>query len=109
MDPLSIALHFFYWFTDPQTDTVYLVHDILSGENVIIKLEPMGGKDHTLHHEYHVYTKLSGGTGIPCVCWFGMEDGFYAMVIEYIGPSLDNLFVCCHFKFAVKTIMLLAR
>lgn len=77
-------------------------------ENVVIKLEPVEGKDHTLHHEYCVYTKLSGGTGIPCVRWFGMEAGFYAMVVEYLGSSLEDLFVRCRFKFTLKTVLLLA-
>ena len=84
------------------------MHDVLLGKNVIIKLEPVDGKGHTLHHEYCVYTKLSGGTGIPCVRWFGMEASFYAMVVEYLGPSLEDLFVRCRFKFTVKTVLLLA-
>jgi casein kinase 1 epsilon len=74
-----------------------------------MKLEPVEGKDHTLHHEYRVYTQLSGGTGIPSVRWFGMEAGFYAMAIEYLGPSLEDLFVRCRFKFTVKTVSLLAE
>jgi len=66
------------------------------------------GKDHTLHHEYRVYTKLGGGAGIPCVHDFAIEDGFYAMVVEYLGPSLEDLFLRCHFKFTLKTVLLLA-
>jgi hypothetical protein len=80
----------------------------LLGENVAIKLEPVGGKDHTLHHEYRVYTKIGGGAGIPRVHWFGMEAGNNAMVVECLGPSLEDLFVRCHFKFTTKTVFLLA-
>jgi hypothetical protein len=80
----------------------------LLGENVLIKLEPVEGKDHTLDHEYQVYTKLSGGTGIPRVRWFGMEASFYALVVDYLGPSLEDLFVRCHFKFTIKTVSFLA-
>jgi hypothetical protein len=65
-------------------------------------------KDHTLHHKYRVYTKLSEETVIPYVSWFGMEDGFYAMAIEYIGPFLEDLFGRCRFKFTVKSVLLLA-
>jgi hypothetical protein len=80
----------------------------LLGENVVIKRELVEGKDHTLHHEYRVYMKLIGETGIPCVRWFGMEDGFYAMAIEYIGPSLKDLFGHYCFKFTVRSVLLLA-
>ena len=84
------------------------MRDVLLGESVIIKLEPVEGKDHTLYHEHHVYTKLGGGTGIPYVRWFGMESGFHAMVLDCLGPSLEDLFVRCYFKFTVKTVMSLA-
>jgi hypothetical protein len=81
----------------------------LSGKNVVIKLEPVEGNEHTLHHEYRVYTMLSGGTGIPCVNWLGMEAGFYAMAVEQLGPSLEDLFIHSRFDFTVKTVSLLAR
>jgi len=88
---------------------VYLAHDILSGQEVVIKLEPVAGDHHTLEHELHVYQKLSGGIGIPCVRWFGMEGGFNAMAIDRLGPSLEDLFVRCHFRFTVRTVLLLAH
>jgi predicted Ser/Thr protein kinase len=77
-------------------------------EDVIVKLEPVEGNDHSLDHEHRVLTKLSGGTGIPRVRWFGMETGFYAMVVECLGPSLEDVFIRCQFKFTVKTVLLLA-
>jgi hypothetical protein len=80
----------------------------LLGKSVAIKLEPVEGKDHTLSHEYRVYEKLRGGTGIPRVHWFGIEAGFHVMVVDYLGPSLEDLFVRCRFKFSVKTVLLLA-
>jgi len=39
---------------------------------------------------------------------FGTEAGFNAMVIERLGPSLYDLFVQCHFRFSLKTVLLLA-
>jgi hypothetical protein len=66
------------------------------------------GKDRTLDHEIHVYLKLRGGIGIPCVRWFGTEGDFDAMVIDRLGPSLEDLFVQCHFRFTMKTVLLLA-
>lgn len=73
-----------------------------------MKLESVKGKNHTLYHEYSVYMKLFKGIGIPRTHWFGTEAGFDAMVIERLGPSLDDLFYQCHFRFSLKTVLLLA-
>jgi hypothetical protein len=59
-------------------------------------------------HEFHVYQKLGGGPGIPRVYWFGIEAGFNVLVIDRLGPSLEDLFVVFHFQFSVKTVILLA-
>ena len=52
--------------------------------------------------------KLSRGTGIPRTHWFGTEAGFDAMVIERLGPSIDDLFIQRNFRFSLKTVLLLA-
>jgi hypothetical protein len=38
-----------------------------------------------------------------------MEAGFYAMAVEQLGPSLEDLFIHSRFDFTVKTVSLLAR
>lgn len=68
----------------------------------------MKGKNHTLDHEFGVYTKLRNGIGIPRTHWFGMEAGFDALVIERLGPDLDDLFAQRNFRFSLKTVLLLA-
>jgi len=90
------------------TDDICLAYNILSGNDVVIKLEQVGGKVHTLGSEFCVYTKLKGGTSIPYVHWFGRESGFNAIVVDHLGQLLEDLFVQCHFKFTVKTVSLLA-
>lgn len=85
------------------------MRDILSGKPVVLNLEPVEGNDHTLQHEVFVYRKLSRGTGIPLVHWFGTESGFDIMAIDCLGPSLENLFVRSGFQFSIKTILPLAR
>jgi hypothetical protein len=90
------------------TDELYHACDILSGNDVIVKLEQVDGKDRTLHHEYQIYTKLNGGPGIPRVHCFCTESGFDAMTIDRLGPSLEDLFIHCRFQFLVKTVLLLA-
>ena len=73
-----------------------------------MKLKQVGERVPTLGNEFYIYTKLKGGTSIPCPHWFGMESGFNAMVVDCLGQSLEDLFVQCHSKFTIKTVLLLA-
>lgn len=94
--------------TDNYTGEIYIARDIFSGRDVAVKLEPMQGAHPTLEHEFHIYKKLAGGTGIPFVHSFCMECGYNVMVMDCLGQSLEELFVNCHFRFSTKTILLLA-
>jgi predicted Ser/Thr protein kinase len=96
------------FLTQNNLGEIYLARDVLSGQDVAIKLEPVEEKRHTLEHEFNVYLKLAGGTGIPCVYWFGTETGFNAMAISRLGQSLDKHFVLCKFRFSVNTVLQLA-
>jgi serine/threonine protein kinase len=87
---------------------IYIAHDILSGQDVVVKLEPVKGKNHSLEHEFNIYHSLGRGIGIPSVHYFGTESGFNAMVIDRLGLSLDQLFVRCNFRFSVNTVLRLA-
>jgi hypothetical protein len=88
---------------------VFLARDILTVQDVVIKLEPLEASQHLLEHKYQVYKKLSGLIGIPHVRWFGAEGGFNAMALDCLGQSLEDLFAHCHFKFTVQTVLVLAE
>jgi hypothetical protein len=91
-----MVLHLFM-FNSLYAGEIYLAHDILLQQDVIMKLKPMEGEHHTLEHEFHVYTMIMGGPGIPCAHWFDTEAGFYMMAIDHLGQLLKDLFACCQF------------
>ena len=46
--------------------------------------------------------------GIPIVNYYGQEGEYDVIVMEVLGPTLEDLFNFCHRKFTLKTILLLA-
>uniref|UniRef100_G3NC04 non-specific serine/threonine protein kinase n=1 Tax=Gasterosteus aculeatus aculeatus TaxID=481459 RepID=G3NC04_GASAC len=87
---------------------IYLGTDISVGEEVAIKLECVKTKHPQLHIESKIYKMMQGGVGIPTIKWCGAEGDYNVMVMELLGPSLEDLFNFCSRKFSLKTVLLLA-
>lgn len=87
---------------------LYLGINVQNGEEVAVKLESTKTKHPQLHYESKLYMLLQGGTGISHLKWFGVEGEYNVMVIDLLGPSLEDLFNYCSRKFSLKTVLMLA-
>ncbi|KAB2029123.1 hypothetical protein ERO13_D05G138200v2 [Gossypium hirsutum] len=87
---------------------IYLGTNIQTNEEVAIKLENVKTKHPQLMYESKLYKILQGGTGIPNVRWFGIEGDYNVLVMDLLGPSLEDLFNFCSRKLSLKTVLMLA-
>lgn len=61
-----------------------------------------------MEYEKKLYEKLQGQPGFATLHWFGIQGDFRIMIVDLLGPSLDQLFDFCEKKFETTTIMWLA-
>nr|KJB06829.1 hypothetical protein B456_001G013300 [Gossypium raimondii] len=87
---------------------IYLGTNIQTNEEVAIKLENVKTKHPQLLYESKLYRILQGGTGIPNLRWFGVEGDYNVLVIDLLGPSLEDLFNFCSRKLSLKSVLMLA-
>ena len=82
--------------------------NVQTGEDVAIKLELTKAKHPQLLYESKIYRVLQGGHGIPSVKWYGSEGDYNVLVIDLLGPSLEDMFNFCQKRFSLKTVLMLA-
>ncbi|KFK42736.1 hypothetical protein AALP_AA1G033100 [Arabis alpina] len=87
---------------------LYLGVNVQTGEEVAVKLESVKTKHPQLHYESKLYMLLQGGTGVPNIKWYGVEGEYNVMVIDLLGPSLEDLFNYCNRKFSLKSVLMIA-
>ncbi|KAL8293234.1 hypothetical protein RQP46_000928 [Phenoliferia psychrophenolica] len=83
--------------------------NLLNSQQVAIKFEPRKSDAPQLRDEYRTYKILAGSPGVPQVYYFGQEGLHNILVIDLLGPSLEDLFDMCSRKFSVKTVVMVAK
>ncbi|KAI9787787.1 MAG: casein kinase I [Peltula sp. TS41687] len=83
--------------------------NLLNSQLVAIKFEPRKSDAPQLRDEYRTYKILVGCPGIPNVYYFGQEGLHNILVIDLLGPSLEDLFDHCNRKFSTKTVVMVAK
>ncbi|CAH1762315.1 8266_t:CDS:2 [Entrophospora sp. SA101] len=83
--------------------------NLLNNQQVAIKFEPRKSEAPQLRDEYRTYKILAGSPGIPNVYYFGQEGLHNILVIDLLGPSLEDLFDMCGRKFSIKTVVMVAK
>ncbi|XP_068647093.1 casein kinase 1-like protein 3 [Aristolochia californica] len=87
---------------------IYLATHIDTHEIVAVKIENSKTKHPQLLYEAKLYNILQGGSGIASSKWCGMDGEDNILVLDLLGPSLEDLFVYCGRKFSLKTVLMLA-
>eukprot|EP00736_Rhodelphis_marinus_P008629 Rmarinus@m.12800 len=87
---------------------IYLGINLTNNEEVAVKLESRRTRHPQLLFESRLYKILGGGPGCPTVRYYGQEGDFNVMVLDLLGPSLEDLFNFCNRRFSLKTVLMLA-
>eukprot|EP00929_Paragymnodinium_shiwhaense_P108284 TRINITY_DN74610_c0_g1_i1.p1 TRINITY_DN74610_c0_g1~~TRINITY_DN74610_c0_g1_i1.p1 ORF type:complete len:396 (+),score=53.06 TRINITY_DN74610_c0_g1_i1:78-1265(+) len=86
---------------------IYFAVNTQTGEEVAVKMENVNAKHPQLSYEAKLLKHLQGSPGIANVHYCGTEANYYVMVMDLLGPSLEDLFNMCQRKFSRKTVLMI--
>lgn len=83
--------------------------NVINNTPVAIKFEPRKCDAPQLRDEYRSYRILSNLPGIPQAYFFGQEGVHNILIIDLLGPSLEDLFDWCNRKFSISTVIQISK
>jgi serine/threonine protein kinase len=87
---------------------VYLGADSTTGAAVAVKFEKQSSARSLLQREHVLYTLLKGRPGVPKLYTFTCDREYNILVIDLLGPSLEELFVACGRRLSLKCVLMVA-
>ena len=86
---------------------VFLGINIQTNEEVAVKIESSSTRQPQLSYESKLLKLLQDNEGFPYPVWYGSEGSYNVLIMELLGPSLEDLFVYCNRRFSLKTVVMI--
>ena len=92
---------------------IYMIMNTQSGQKYAMKVEDPKKRRPRLKEEAYFYLKLAEDStaplhGIPKVFNTGEGRGYNYMIMDLLGPSLEDLFKKCNRVFSLKTVLMIS-
>ncbi|CAE8596247.1 unnamed protein product [Polarella glacialis] len=87
---------------------IYFAVNTQTGKELAVKLESTKSKHPMLLYEAKLLKHLEGAPGIADLHYSNVEGNYNVMVMDLLGPSLEDLFNVCRRKFSLKTLLMIA-
>eukprot|EP00127_Corallochytrium_limacisporum_P005524 Clim_evm41s207 gene=Clim_evmTU41s207 len=87
---------------------IHIGKNLYNNAEIAIKLESLKARTPQLHIEYRFYKLFAKEEGFPHVHFFGPSGKYNAMVLDLLGPSLEDCYDMCNRKFTTKTVCMIA-
>lgn len=84
-----------------------------TNQEFAVKFEEINSKHQQLYAECRIYLWFHSDStvlaqAIPQVIYYGIEGNKSIMIMDLLGPSLEDLMNKCNKKFSIKTVLMLA-
>ena len=92
---------------------IWKATNLKSKQDYAIKFEEINSKHQQLYAECRIYLWFHSDStvlaqAIPQVVYYGIEGNKSIMIMDLLGPSLEDLFKKCNNKFSLKTVLMCA-
>eukprot|EP01029_Cantina_marsupialis_P005967 TRINITY_DN1649_c0_g1_i1.p1 TRINITY_DN1649_c0_g1~~TRINITY_DN1649_c0_g1_i1.p1 ORF type:complete len:765 (+),score=193.33 TRINITY_DN1649_c0_g1_i1:151-2445(+) len=84
---------------------IYLVEDKSTGKEYALKAESDDYDSPQLGIEKKVYDSLRGKKGVPQVMWYGNHNDHICLIMDLLGPSLEELYNYCSRKISIRSVL----